>query len=185
MIEYDSLNEYLDKNKPKPGVQLKITVDGEIGESALSKTKCVYFEASTLLYKNGQLVGNTTSFGSDNDIFMIIEKKAKVRVSVNKMRTYLKPVYKKEFTIDEITDEERKTRFAKSGYEKIADIEFILQKDKKYYAMFGEESYHLPPDRRGGQPRRATNTVIWISDKEYKDGKPQVEITPHYKGWKY
>jgi len=185
MIEYESLGDYLSKNEDKLGIALQITLDGKIEKSPLKKTKCIYYEAVTLLYQGGEVVGSTGLYATENDFHVIIEKAAKVLVTTSKIRTYIEPHFTKVYTIDEVTDEERKARFAREEYEKMADVEYILQKGKLYYAMINQEHYSLPPKGPRGKPQAATNTVIWISTKEYKNNKPQVEITPHYKHWKY
>ena len=185
MLEYGSLNDYFLENKEKLGIPLQVTLDGKLEKSPLKKTKCVYYEAVTLLYKEGRLVGNTGLYATENDFYVIIEKTAKVLVTTSKIRTYIEPHFTKPYTIDEITDEERKARFTREEYEKVADVEYILQKGKLYYAMINQEQYSLPPKGPRGKPQQAHNTVIWISTKEYKDKQPQVEITPHYKNWKY
>ncbi len=185
MIEYNSLDEYLSKNKGKLKIQLRVTLEGPVEESPITKTKCIYHETATFLYKDGKVIGNTNMYYSKNDFYVIIEKQVKVLIRINKLRTYLDQNYFKIYTIDEIPDEKRKDRFSKGECDKIADVEYILQKDKPYYAMINQDQYYLPPEGPMGAPKKASNTVLWISNKEFKEGKPHGELTPHYRGWTY
>ena len=67
----------------------------------------------------------------------------------------------------------------------LPSLEYGLIKNKKYYIRLSSEEYHLPPDRESGKPQHRTSHVLWISSKAYKQGMPQVELTPMYKGWSY
>ncbi len=106
------------------------------------------------------------------DEFVLVYNNIRVPLSPVKIRTYIEETGSFE---EKDSDDGRI----------LPSVEYGLVKNKKYYAKFSAEEYHLPPDRESGKPQKRTNPVIWISSRSYKKGKPQVEITPIYKDWSY
>ena len=60
--------------------------------------------------------------------------------------------------------------------------EYGLREGVNYHCMLSYEYYMV--DGEDG-PAERSNTVLWISDKPFVNGKPQREVTPEYRGWTY
>jgi len=117
------------------------------------------------------IMSSFRKWNSDDD-FVLIYKNVRVTLSPVKVRTFI----------------EKTGSFQSSGDgdgRLLPSVEYGLVKGKKYFIRISSEGYHLPPDREDGKPRRRINHVLWISSRPYKDGKPQIELTPMYKGWSY
>jgi hypothetical protein len=63
--------------------------------------------------------------------------------------------------------------------------EVVLTAGTTYYARVDAESYFLPPTSPGGAPVRRQNLVLEISDRPFKDGKPQRLLAPSFIGIVY
>ncbi|MHC1592373.1 MAG: hypothetical protein ACXQS8_09820 [Candidatus Helarchaeales archaeon] len=144
-------------------------VDGKSDESPLSKTKCVYFETATFYFQGRKLMAWSSDYCSQNDIFVLVGEEARIRVWLNKLRAYLDPHLKEE-TPD------------KSHY-RVVKAEYVLLPRKEYHFLITSERYRLPPEKPGSRPRLAHEIVLWVSNLEFQDGEPRVEITPRYKDW--
>ncbi|MBS3067989.1 hypothetical protein J4450_04765 [Candidatus Micrarchaeota archaeon] len=167
MKEYDSIGAFLAENNVL-GKQLEIEVYGEELKSTFGNLSCVYFESGKF-YDDGSYRFRN----SEEQFHIIIEGKFKVAVEQKggALRLFISTsTFERQFK-----DKDKAGR----------EVDYCLQKGKKYYMVIGSEGYEYgPPDESG---KRATSgvTYIEISDKEFKNGKPQVEQTPTVKNWIY
>ena len=165
--EYDSIGAFLAENKVL-GKQLEIEVDGEDLKSTWGNLSCVYFESGKF-YDDGSYRFRN----SEEQFYIVIEGKYKVAVEqkAGALRLFMfTSTFERQFK-----DKDKAGR----------EVDYCLQKGKKYYIFLERESHEYgPPDESGN---RATSglVVIQISDKEFKNGIPQAEQTPTVKGWIY
>ncbi len=166
-MTFDEFREYMAND----GIsEFEVTFDGN--ESSVTATKQSYVFVQVITYCGvDDIMSSYKSWASDED-FVLIYKNIIVPLGKSKIRTYIEKTgsfSQRETDNDKI----------------FSSVEYGLIKNKKYYAKFCSEQYHLPPDRNSGKPRKKINHVLWISSSTYKDGKPQVELTPMYKNWSY
>jgi hypothetical protein len=83
------------------------------------------------------------------------------------------PASEKEKAIAKLLDEE--------GTEELLLLEYGLDKNITYNARIREESYLLPPEKKG-KPQRRYNLVLEIFDSANPEDR---ELTPLYKNWTY
>ncbi len=184
-IELRDFYEYLkDNNKEKEPFEIVFIGDGE--KSLESKKEYIYFEV-VLYYGEDVLEGTyRILYNREGDFTFAYDDKYNVNIRWRKLRPYIADIWEKEFSRDDsdTAPPSVKNVFKKKGVKKAKLVEVGIEKDKKYYAMFKQESYYLPPTR-GGKPKRKTNLVLMVSDKPFKDKKPQTELSPLFKEWTY
>ena len=184
-IELRDFYDYLkDNNKEKDPFEVVFIGDAE--ESPESKKEYIYFEV-VLYYGEDVLEGTyRTLYNREGNFIFTYDDKYNVKIRWRKLRPYIADIWEKEFTKDNLDTAPAgvKNVFTKKEVKKAKLVEVGIEKGKKYYAMFKQESYSLPPTR-DGKPKRKTNLVLMISDKPFKDRKPQTELSPLFKGWTY
>jgi len=178
---YDSLSDYR-KELADPKAPFKVRVAGEMTEALWSKTPCVYFESAVLMYQDGLVAGHTSTHRSRAEI-AIIAGDARVRVDRG-MRLYIESTWLERDPSDSdaraCLDEGKKRMEAEDA----ALAEFALLPDHDYWARIVKEEHWLPPERPDGPPNRASSTALYLSDKPFKDGRPQGEASP-MSNWTY
>jgi hypothetical protein len=165
------------------GEPFTVQVDGK-EESFLGKVRSAYFEWVYGKQEGGKLTSYSVAYRSEPEIQLTSgSQRASLRPS--RVRTHLAPALERDYraTDRDAPDAVRERLEKEPGPVHVA--EYRLEAGKTYFALVHEDSYHLPPQGPGQRPRRATKLVLWLSDKPFADGKPQVEITPGYKGWTY
>ncbi|MHC9544877.1 MAG: hypothetical protein AB9903_35630 [Vulcanimicrobiota bacterium] len=161
-----------------------VTLQGETLESYPSKKKVFYFEWH--YGEKGEMgwVSFSTGYRSEKDL-TIVTPKGTFELPVRLLRPYLSPVYLKTYTGKTIKDAPSAARELYSENGKPVTLEeYCLEPGKTYHAKVSEESYFLPPGE-DGNPIERHNKVLILSDSPFKDGMPQKEITPGYRGWTY
>lgn len=159
--------------------QMTIAVEGKTLKSNYGGLSCVYYESAVLYFENKEkaaqnqwmsLDSRTSSeetfhIVADDQIWLAVEPSSALRLFVS-------PSFQRDFI---------RKRSTLPGRQ----VDYCLQKGKKYFMWIKKEVIAYGPPRPDG--RRETNTYyfIQISDREFKNGQPQVEPTPHYKGWIY
>jgi len=106
----------------------------------------------------------------------------------DKLRLFISPTFQKDFT-KKTTPAKYRNRFEEITLGETITlgkfVDYCLQKGKKYYMLISEESYQYgPPDKNGYRPSGSI-TFFKISDKKFKNTKPQVDETPTYREWIY
>lgn len=184
---------------------VEIEVDGKNIKSTYGKLDCVYFESATFYYTKGSDSANTWDKGSKGKepFFVLVdeltkhpelnsmltkdEKTGKYKMNVkpsDSLRLFMSPTFQKEFTKNNAPNKQTKERL-KEGLVSGRLVDYCLQKGKKYYMKIKEDSYEYGAPDEKGHRLSSSITFIQISDKEFKQGKPQVEETPEYQGWIY
>jgi hypothetical protein len=166
-LSFDEFREYL---KTEGVAEFEAVFDGIESPAPVSGNKYLFLQIVTYCGE-GDVMSSYRTWNSDDE-FTLVYENFRVKLDRSRVRTFIEKTGSfKEKDIDD-------GRMLPSD-------EYGLVKNRKYYAKISSEEYHLPPDRESGKPRRRTNHVIWISSRPFKDGKPQVELTPMYKGWSY
>ncbi len=150
--------------------ECEVTFDGDDISITPTGNKYVFIQIVTYCGEIDVLSSYRT-WNSDND-FVMLYKNLRVTLSTRSVRTF---IAKTGSFIQKEGGDERS----------LPSDEFGLIKNKKYYVKITQENYHLPPDRESGKPRKGTSHVLWISDKPFLKGRPQVGLTPMYKNWSY
>lgn len=170
------------KEKDLENSVIEITVKGEEKESFRSKNKYVYFEDVVYFGKN-DIKSEFYNPWIVKDHFILIFNDVKIRVNFRDIRTFLSESYKKTYLKHKrMTAPEDIKEFLKNKAKKVLVCEYGLKKGQKYYAIFHIDHYYINGENG---PEERTNPVIWITDKPFLNGKPQIDITPAYKGWTY
>ncbi|MHA1309985.1 MAG: hypothetical protein ACTSQO_03565 [Candidatus Helarchaeota archaeon] len=180
----DSLDSYLEDYYTELRTPYRAVISGTIQKSPITHTKCIYFESAILLSKNDKIIGSIPLEHSTTDLFVQIKFNG-FKISVNKIRTYLTPFYYEKLTQYDDLDSFKRNLFQQYDVDYIIEAEYLLQNFYHYHVLVNEEFYHLPPPNENEKPIKAKNTVLWISDKIFIDGKPQIELTPYYSDWSY
>ncbi len=185
--EYDSISAFLDENEAL-NKQLEITVDGEDIESPYGELKCVYFESGILWYekeneKNFSRYSSGRTQPSEQEFYIMVAKHM-IKIKPNsELRLFIPPTFQKEFKKENAPDFVNKEMFDR--YSLMREMDYCLQNGKKYYILIRSEDYEYGAPDKSGNRGHGTLTFIQISDKEFINGKPQVEETPTYRGWVY
>jgi hypothetical protein len=165
-----SFDEFRDYLKHEAIDEFEAVSDGKESPAPVTGNKYVYIQIVT--YCGGDDVMSSYRTWNSDDVFFMVYNNIRIKLNRNNVRTFIEETG--SFSGKDI----------ESG-RMLPSIEYGLVKNKKYYAKVSSEEYHLPPDRESGEPKKRTNHVLWISNKPFKNGKPQVELTPLYKGWSY
>lgn len=165
--------------------EFPITLSGETLETYLSKKPCLYFEWHFGVKIDGDWDWFSTGYHHETDL-VIETPKGPVEVSWRKCRLFLNPSWTKTVAPGNASEAPEVVREKLAEEKKPITIEeYALLPGKTYFARLDTESYHLPPRPPDMKPQRRTNTVIWISDQPFRDGKPVSLITPTFKSWSY
>ncbi len=166
-LSFNEFREYL----VKEGVEeFEIVFDGKEIPAPVTGSKYLFIQIVTYC-GDTDIMSSYRVWNSDNEFFLIY-KNFRIKLDRVSIRTFIEETGSFK---DKDSDDGRI----------LPSIEFGIVKNKKYYARFAAEEYHLPPDRENGEPQKRTNHILWISSRPFKNGKPQVELTPLYKGWSY
>jgi len=166
-LSFDEFHEYL-KNESVD--ECEVVFDGNESAAPVTGNKYLFIQIVTYCGED-DVMSSYRTWSSDDDFFLVY-KNLRVILNPSRVRTFIEETGSfKEKDID--------------NGRMLPSREFGLIKNKKYYVRVSSEEYDLPPDRESGKRRHKTNHVLWISSKPYKNGKPQVELTPMYKGWSY
>lgn len=180
--------EYSDFIKQMQGSNgFTITIDGTRHTSYFTEKNYIHFE--TIIFFGREDIKSTHRilYHTEDDL-IIAHNDIQVTVRYGQIRTYLSPSVEKKYTKKELAsavNEREKRMFSileEENRDAILLVEYGLEPGTTYYARLKTESYHLPPEERGGRPKRRENTVVVISDKPFPN---TIEITPLYKGWRY
>jgi hypothetical protein len=162
-----------------------LSLDGETQQSFLSESECVYWEWVYGVVRNGNWVVTSRGYQSNLTI-QATTKQGTFELTTPRMRTFLKPSWEKVF------DKKHKAEAPEAVRPMIDDedspitvVEYCLKKNTGYHARIKSESGLLPPSKPNGPPRERKHVVLVVSDRPFKDGRPQGEVTPAYRGWKY
>ena len=92
---------------------------------------------------------------------------------------YLEPVFNTSYTNSTAKDAKIKENLEKT-YSKAQRVEYCLEKGIMYYLMVTSENFDFgPPDNQGTRPSRDVY-FVHISDKPFKNGKPQRPLALTY-----
>lgn len=167
--QYNSTSDLVGAHPELLSRQMSIAVGGKTLKSNYGGLNCVYYE-SAVLYESSSPDPQTASeepfnITIDDRIHLTVEPSSTLRLFVS-------PSFQRDF---------KRQGSLLQGHQ----VDYCLQKGKKYFMGVKKEVIEYGPPRPNG--RRETNTYYFlrISDKEFKNGQPQVEPTPHYKGWIY
>jgi hypothetical protein len=166
-----SFNEFMDQLVKEGIDEFEVTLDGQEIESPVTGNKYVFNQIITYCGEDGDLLSSHRTWNSEED-FILVYKELRITLNRSKVRTFIEETG----TFEHKDEDDGRI---------LPSVEYGLVKNKKYYAKFSAEEYHLPPDRESGKPQKRINHVIWISSRPYRNGKPRVELTPLYKGWSY
>ena len=157
-----------------------VRVDGNARTSPWSNRRCVYFEWS---YKDGPT--RWRGFQSEEP-FTVKTPKGSLQLARAQVRTHLGSSYTRTFTRkDAAKAPEPVAQRIKEDGRPLTVEEFCLSPGVDYHARVRVETYSLPPTDEGGAPGHGTNAVLVITDKAFKDGRPQRDVTPGFEGWTY
>ncbi len=179
--EINDFNRLYEQLKEKKNY--RVTLDGEEQKSFLTGNKYVYYE--TVAFFNAgdyQILYHT-----ENPLVVKADRES-YEVGFRKIRPAINPAYSKTYTARDLADPKNKqedylkTLLLNNNTEQIVIKEFGLEKRKKYYSLFIEESYTLPPGPGSDNPEEKTNIVLKFSDEKMPN---DIELTPHYQGWTY
>ncbi len=152
-------------------VEFEVSFDGHEIPAPVTGNKYVFNQIITYCGDGDDIMSSHRTWNSEDD-FILVYNNFRVNLNRGKVRTFI------EETGSFKSKDEDEGRILPS-------VEYGLVKNKKYFAKFSVEEYHLPPDSEGGKPQKKINHVLWISSRPYRNGKPRVELTPLYKGWSY
>lgn len=166
-MTFDEFREYL---KHEAVEEFEAVFDGKASPAPVTGNKYVYIQIVTYC-GDDDVMSSYRTWNSDYDFFLVYKN---IRLKLNRIniRTFI----------------EETGSFSEKDIESgrmLPSVEYGIVKNKKYYIKTSSEEYYLPPDRENGKPQKKTNYVLWISTNPYKEGKPQVELTPMYKSWSY
>ncbi|GEM_PF-6045096 len=174
---YKGLDEFLGVFPEKSKGVIMVSLAGEDCGAPWSKDRCVYWESAVLLVEEGRTIGHTDAHRSRSEIDLVLGDGTMVRVDRN-MRLYMEPTWLEEDPSDPsaraLLSEARKSCECPEA----VLAEFALFPGREYWARIVREEYWLPPDRPDGPPHRARGTTVYISEKPFKDGRPQGPETP-------
>jgi len=161
-----------------------VTLQGEPRESYLSKKKVLYSEWHYGEKGENGWVSFITGYRTIGNL-TIATPIGTFELPARLLRPYLSPVYLRTYTGKTIKDAPSPARELYSENGKPVTLEeYCIEPGKTYHAKISTESYFLPPGE-DGEPIERHNKVLILSDSPFKDGMPQKEITPGYRGWTY
>jgi hypothetical protein len=164
-------HEFRDK-LVKDGIEeFEVYFDGQETPAPVTGNKYVFNQIVTYCGEDGDIMSSYRTWNSEEE-FILVYKDFTITLNRSKVRTFIEETG----TFKHKDEDDGRI---------LPSVEYGLVKNKKYYAKFSAEEYHLPPDRESGKPQKRINHVIWISSRPYRNGKPRVELTPLYKGWSY
>ena len=166
-MSFDDFREYLKQEKIE---ECEAGFTGKEYSAPVTGNKYVFIQIVT--YCGEVDIMSSYRTWNRNDEFVMVYKNIHVALNPAKVRTFIEETG--SFSEKDI-----------EGGRMLPSVEYGLVKNKKYYVKVSSEEYHLPPDREKGKLQKRTSHVLWISSRPFKDGKPQVELTPMYKGWSY
>lgn len=162
--------------------QFVIELDGGDDEACFSGENYLYYECVVFTGEDDIHSAYQTPHISEGDLDILYKDK-RVEVNFRKIRTFLAVGYEQLYDhsnlkeappfVKEIVEEE-------SGRAMLA--EYGLKRGVKYWCHLHYDHYYI--NSKDG-PQERTNAILWISDREFIDGEPQVRLTPGYQGWTY
>lgn len=194
MKEYDSTKSFLAEND-MAFKQLKIKVSGNDLKSFYGKLDCVYSESLTGYYDKQNANNSnkpsvyTTGFSSQDEFYMIIEDAYKVKVEpASTLRLFMLPAFEKQFDKSSAPTEEDKKRLIEEeqyGVTVGKQLDYCLQKNKQYYLLIRQDQVEYGPPTPDGDRSSRQIIFLYVSDREFVDGQPQVDPTSTFQGWTY
>lgn len=165
--------------------ELQIRFTRKPHTARLSRQTCVYFELVSGQKNDRGWVSYSVIHSSDP--VTIWTELGSFELPINTLRLYIDPVYSRVITWKNIGDYLTFVQelLKKEGQPQMNLEEYCLAIDKSYYALVRPESYQLPPETPGSEPVECENPVFWVSDLPFKNGRPQRELTPHFRGFTY
>lgn len=164
---------------------ISITLSGETLDTYLSRQPCLYVEWHYGVKNGDDWEWRSTGYAHETEL-KVITAKGSLAVSHRKCRLFLSPSWKKTYLASQAAEAPDVVRDSlQTQTQPVTVEEFVLLPGRTYYARTASETYHLPPRPPSFKPIERTNTVLWISDQPFQDGKPQVPITPVFKHWRY
>jgi len=194
MKEYKSVKVFLKENSNFEGRQFEITVDGDMIKSLLNKG-CVYEQKGIVFYDDRYkdkitTYGSSTGFHDTTEpIYLILNSTDgnsasdtyKIKVDINNhLRLFIQPEVITSFT-KETTPKNLKHQF-EYGVVIGRNLKFCLKKEKKYYLIFETYDYAYGRPYPDGHRSHSSLIFVKISDKPFRNSKPQVPESPMYFG---
>lgn len=166
-MNFYEFREYL---KSEGVEECVVFFDGKETAAAVTGHRYVFLQVVTYCGESDVMSSYRT--WNSEDEFIMVYKNFRIKLSPSSVRTFTE----KTGSFEQKESDDGRV---------LPSLEFGLVKNKKYFVKISSEEYHLPPDRESGKPQKRTNYVLWISSRPFKEGKPQVELTPIYRHWSY
>lgn len=178
------LNGFIDylKGHGLEDEQFTVEIDGGEDEACFSGEKYVYYECVVFVGEDDIHSAYQTPYVSEGDLFLSY-KDMRISVNFRRIRTFLAPGFEKLYdhsNLDEAPPMAKEVIEEEGGRAMLS--EYGLKQGGKYYCHLHYDHYLV--DGPEG-PVTRTNAILWISDREFVDGEPQVRLTPGYQGWTY
>lgn len=179
-LDKNDLLDLLEKEKNNNS-NVKIKIEGDELRSVYSNIKYVYLE-NLIYFGERNIRDQYYSPDITENYFYIIFKGKKFKVNYKDIRTFLPERYNKIYYKNRNNELPGRIKDLVRENKRILISEYGLRKGINYFSIIHHDWYYINTENG---PEQRKNTVIWISDKPFVNGKPQRDITPAYKGWTY
>lgn len=144
-------------------------LEGQVQESLLSKSKCIYTEWRYRAKQNNEWDNYSSAYRSETPLLLLTSNE-KLEIPVSLIRPYLAPINIQVFTEKNFIDAPQPVQEAiKEKKTPVQTEEYCLQSGHSYFVKVVD-----------GIKGVSKETLIFISDLPFKKGKPQRKLTPLY-----
>lgn len=156
----------------------RVKFDGKRVKTYFGKKTAVYQEVIHGTQTDGEWSTYTSDVVSDAPVTAITPK-GKIVLPTVRLRLYLQPSIRRTFTSATASKAPAAWHYEISTMnEPIIVEEYRLEPRRNYYARVSTISYYLPPADAESAPTRHETNVLEVSDRPFKNGKPQAKGTP-------
>ncbi len=163
----------------------EITLRGDTILAYLSDDTCHYTEWAYNERLDSGWTELTSGYQTDKPL-RIITPYGEATLNIYQIRTYLGAYHSRTFERGNAAIAPAPMRQALERADKMLYVrEYLLSPNRSYWARVGKARYFAPADSPGAAPIEKYTLVLEISDKPFKGGAPDRELTPAYQGSVY
>lgn len=168
----------------QPLGEFAVTLSGESFASFPSERPCLYGEWAIGTKLGDEWAERFATHHSGTPLH-VVTPQGTIDLRHGQVRLYVAPSAARQFTKANAATAPEIVRELVVDHAALTLEEVVLTAGTTYYARVDAESYLLPPAGPGDPPVRRQNLVLSISDRPFKNGKPQRLLAPSFIGIVY
>lgn len=168
----------------KPLGEFAVTLSGQSIPSFPSEQPCLYGEWAVGTKRGDEWVERFATQHSGTPL-RVVTPQGPIELRHGHVRLYVAPSAARQYNKANATTAPEIVRELLAEHAALTLEEVVLTGGTTYYARVDAESYLLPPTGPDEPPVRRQNLVLSISDRPFKNGKPQRPLAPSFIGIVY